>query len=261
MILKVSHVVLSSERFSENKLVLQQLGYTQIFTENNIINSPVKKPLFTHFNERHDVGYFTADKNVSIELLNWRTGNHCSSNFRFLFDALPPDSVRFKSTNTLSKEVWMEGDLNSFNLPISYLNTTEGTCQFNKVMIQTNHIPKSIDFWKYFRFMVISQSSSFALLELVPIVPRTKRFHLYLVRTENINTTPCLDNEGISCISFLSNSIEREKELLYQKGLSTFDVGKLSINNKILNILFVRGPAGELVEIIDMKENDLRSAR
>lgn len=91
-------------------------------------------------------------------------------------------------------------------------------------------------------------------LSFVSIIPGTVPFFLSLQKSDVVNKKPCLDDLGVSCISFLSSSVSKDKELLLKEGLTVIDVGCLEINGKLLNVIFVLGPTGELVEVIDITE-------
>ncbi len=256
MILKVSHLVFSSNNFEEDCKRLTTFGYKNIFTDLNIENLKIKKPLFTKFNRWHDLSYFTFKNNLSIELLNWRTGNSYHSNFIPIFEGLNKEFIDLEKGSEKTKKIGsiylQQGNMKHFNIPICILSNEK--FQLNKILVKTNDIQKSILFWSYFGFVFEERDDNFAVLELPSVLPGSSSFNLYLEQSNDVNTKPCLDNNGISCISLLSNSVEQERKKLSDKNIQIFDVGELLINKKLLNIIFVRGPCGEFVEIIAIRE-------
>lgn len=259
MILKVSHLVFSSTHFEENSVEFNSLGYRCIFTEKNIENSIVKKPLFHHFHLRHDVRYFTSPFGVGVELLDWKSQSGQQSNFVPVFDNLSPlgfMSLTPKQLTTPSFFSFSPRLLKTLQIPIFTLQEKNAPAQLNSLLVKTDNFEKSIAFWKNFRFVVKEEYDTHVILELSSLLPLTPVFRLYLERAEEINRHPCLDDRGVSCISFLSSSANREKDLLKSKGLPIIDVGNLLINRKMLTVFFTVGPNGELVEVIDVKEVD-----
>ena len=251
MILKVSHLVFSSNNFEDDCRRLPHFGYKNIFTDLNIENLEIKKPLFTNFNKLHDLSYFTLKNSLSIELLNWRTGNHRQSNFIPIFEGLDEKNLNSIKTKKIGNISLKQGNMKYFNIPICLL--FKERFQLNKMLVKTSDILKSISFWKNLGFVLLEQNDDFAVLQLSSVLPGFYPFNLYLEKANDINLEPCLDDNGISCISLLSSSVEQEKIKLSRQAIEIFEVGELLINQKLLNIIFIRGPCGELVEIIDLR--------
>ncbi len=259
MILKVSHLVFSSTDFEENSLELTSLGYNCIFTEKSIKNSEVKRSLFQHFYQWHDVRYFTFPSSVSVELLNWRSQSDRQSNFVPVFENIKQNNSLISQQRKFNCDdlfSFSECALRTLELPIFTIQQKDAPSKLNALLVKTNHLEKSISFWQLFRFVVREKKDNFALLELTSFLPQSPVFQLYLEQTKRINENPCLDDRGVSCISFLSSSAPREKDLLKSKGFPIIDVGGLLINGKMLTVFFTLGPCGELVEVIDVKEVD-----
>lgn len=284
MILKVSHLVFSSTDFEENSNDFAALGYTCTFTEIGLKNLEIKKPLFKYFSKKHDVRYFASPQGVSIELLNWGSKSRQPSNFIPVFQNLPQKKGRFewqlKQIKRLTSRLeqpkktpqkifpFEEAVIPSLQLPIFYqcLSNREGLTTLNGLYVKTDNLEKSISFWKNFRFEVCERWEKEAVLKLKVFLPQSILFTLYLSETSQsgstntvnnvneINKNPHLDDIGVSCLSFLSSSVEKEKDLLKRAGLRLIDVGSLRINQKQLTIIFVLGPSGELVEVIDVKD-------
>ncbi|MBS3165647.1 hypothetical protein J4444_00855 [Candidatus Woesearchaeota archaeon] len=261
MILKVSHFVFSSENFEENSKILNQLGYHSIFTQKNIRNLIIKRPLFTSFNDFHDLCYFTSPNNVGVELLNWNSTISNESNFVPMFEKVDGNLLKYFRALTFNSFNFYEGKMDNFT-NFCFLDKSNNSFKMNSLMTKTEDIKKSIEFWKILGFEVKSHEINdesgderFVVLHLNSILPRTETFTLYLKQTSNINKNPHLDDKGISCLSFLSTDIQKEKELLLAHHAKVIEVGELMINNKLLNILFAVGPSGELIEIIDFKSD------
>ncbi len=262
MIIKVSHLVFSSNNFEENSRELGLLGYQCIFTETNLPNKEVKRPLFSHFSERHDLRYFSLSESVGVELLNWRHKSMQESNFVPLFQNIPSSFLnQYSVRNDLVPEQFklgifsfFKGVISTLHLPFFFLRREHSSAQLNGLFVKTSNLEESILFWKHFRFVVSEVNNDQAILILKSPLPQTPPFSLYLQKEKNINLNPHLDDFGVSCISFLSSDADKEKDLLKKIGITIFDVGHLLINQKLLKIFFALGPCGELIEVIDVKE-------
>ena len=258
----MSHFVFSSENFEENGKILNKLNYHNIFIEKNIKNLTIKKPLFTSFNDYHDLGYYISKNSISVELLNWNSKISNNSNFTPLFEEVDEHLLKNKKAIKLGSLTYYAGKIDNFP-GFCFLEDNTKNIKMNCLMVNTEDIKKSIQFWKILGFEVKkypeinheNDDTKFAILHLKSLLPRTETFNLYLKETDNINKDPHLDDKGISCLSFLSTDIKKEKEVLLTHNAAVIEVGELIINNKLLNILFAVGPCGELIEIIDFKSN------
>jgi hypothetical protein len=55
-------------------------------------------------------------------------------------------------------------------------------------------------------------------------------------------------------MAFISSSIQKEKNILQEKGFVVTETGRLDLQGKSLSIAFALGPSNEIVEIIEITQ-------
>ncbi len=64
-----------------------------------------------------------------------------------------------------------------------------------------------------------------------------------------------LDNFGYSSLAFWSSNIDKDREKFHKLGYKVTDIEKLLVNGKILDIFFLNGNNGEILEFIGVDKN------
>jgi len=256
MIIKIDHVAVSSMSFDKHVDILKSVGYKSVFVEKDIKNLQIKCPLLKNFHETHDLALLTSIGNFNIELINHR---HINANygyinplfeFEHISNQLIKDYRETYSGDAFVREVGIK-DLDA----LSKLNNLDGTdFQFNKIILKTKDIQKSIEFWECFGFKVFKADNDFAVMDFKSLFD-TGKYTIYLQKSNTTENEYFLDDKGFNCIAFVSNSATHEKQILSDKGIKTTEIEKLILNGKELNIFFARGNFGEFVEIITMGIN------
>jgi hypothetical protein len=253
MIIEIDHVAVSSMKFKENIETLKLLGYKPVFIEKNIKNLQIKRGLVTKFGDRHDLALFSSKSNVNIELINHGYVNPRESYIIPIFEN-PPNNLLEKFGKKKFKNIeFMEAKLKGFDAPVYIFNNTKNaTFRFNKMVIKTKDVERSVDFWRHFGLKIIEIANDFAVLKFKSIFHK-KEHYFYIEKCNNIDAKPLLDERGFNCIAFVSNSPERENETLNEKYIKTTKLEKFSLSGKELNVFFALGPNGELVEIVGVE--------
>jgi hypothetical protein len=113
--------------------------------------------------------------------------------------------------------------------------------------MQARNIAKSVFFWQSFGFRLNKITGSLSLADPVS----QKKTIINLVKASGKQDF-FLDGAGANCLSFVSSSVENERNFLKSRGFKVTVVEKLKLNKKNLNIFFVRGPSGELAEVFSI---------
>lgn len=251
MIIKIDHIAISSMNFEKHANILKSVGYKPAFMEKDIKNLQIKRPLVKNFHENHDLALLTSIGNFNIELINHR---HINANygyinplfeFEHISNRLAKDNQEIYSRGAFVKAVRAK-DLDTLS-KLNNLNETD--FQFNKIILKTKHIQKSIEFWECFGFKVFKTGNDFAVMEFKSLFDAGK-YTIYLQKSDNIESEYFLDDKGFNCIAFVSNSATHEREVLNMKNIETTAIENFSINQNNFYIFFALGPNGELVEII-----------
>lgn len=118
----------------------------------------------------------------------------------------------------------------------------------NEIHIPTRSIPSSVSYFSRLGLKVLSQSGTGAVMGLRPFLDKNE-FRIYL-KQDSSPPLPFLDVMGYSSIGFLVDSVDKEAEKLRGSGYMVTRPSVLTVNGKLLRIVFSRGGSGEIVELI-----------
>lgn len=252
MIIKIDHIAISSMSFEKHVDILKSVGYKPAFMEKDIKNLQIKRPLLKNFHENHDLALLTSIGNFNIELINHRNIN---ANYGYIIpllfelehisNRLAKDDQEIYLGDAFLRAVGAK-DLDALS-KLNNLNETD--FKFNKIILKTKDIQKSIEFWKCFGFKVFKAGNDFAVMEFKSLFD-TGKYTICLQKSDKIEIEYFLDDKGFNCIAFVSNSATHEREVLNKKNIETTEIGNFSINQNNFDIFFAFGPNGELVEVI-----------
>lgn len=62
------------------------------------------------------------------------------------------------------------------------------------------------------------------------------------------------DDAGFNCIGFIAGALDADRVRLMETGFTATDISNITLNGRSMRIAFVRGPSGELVELIGMQK-------
>ncbi len=235
MILDIDHIALSSSDFSNDVEIFSQLDYEIEFMENKIKNLIIKKKFMKNFSLNHDLCLLKSKSNINIELLHHEQINKKNGFIVPIFE--------------FSKKLYnmKKLDLKFKNSDIeSVLDESINNFIFNKFYVNSSNIDDSDIFWSKLGFKKIKKNQ-YAFQSIFS----SKRYELFLKFTSS-KQDYFLDDNGSNCIAFLTNSIHNEKKNL-ETNYETSKIQILQINEKEIEIFFVKGPSNELVEIISIK--------
>jgi len=253
MILRIDHLAVSSNNFSDDIKFWEDLGYTLEFIENNLKNLENKKNFLTSYQENHDLALLTNPENFSIELLNHGIINENKSQIMFpVFQNLTEDLIRDqnKLINFINFKL-REIIFNQYKI-FGYILKEEinQVIKFNKLMIKVKNLQESIKFWNHLGFKTQSKESEHVVLKYQSILSPAEYF-LFLYHFDSPSKESYyLNDKGFNCIALISNSAENEKDLLDCNNIFTTKIMQLEVNRVIYNIFFANGPSNEIVEII-----------
>jgi len=252
MIIQIDHIALATSNFEKSTRLLSSLSYQNKFCENGVKNPRIKKGLVKNYLGTHNLSFFLKGGSLNIELLN-HVGNRGENGYITpLFENVPDELVRKRYTGDLFEQA----EINGLDIPVYVKkNSKISGFRFNKLVIKTNRVEDSINFWRNFGFKKKGSLSGMAILEFASFYPK----HVYQIylQPEGASGKYLLDDNGFNCIAFVSSSSEKELLLYKNKGLKVTKMEQIEINGKIIKIFFVKGPSGELVEIVDFTEANI----
>jgi hypothetical protein len=168
-----------------------------------------------------------------------------------VFENVPADIIETVCEKRIAKFDFTEAAVKSLDVPVYIRNCKNEAFRFNKVVIETGNFKKSLEFWQSLSFKLIEQDNDIAVLKFQSLL-KPSVFYIYLQGTKTSNNIHFLDDKGFNCIAFISNSARNEKSIFESQGIMTTEVEEICVNDKLLEIFLVKGPSGELVEIIGL---------
>jgi len=234
LILQISHLTISTIDFDNVIENLIKLGYKLKLIENHQKNLLIKKNLMTEFSAYHKLALLESNKNFNIEIVQYDEINMKAQTF-----LLPKFQNSLISSHEFLHNLENKDEKN-------YLENYENF-EFTKIEISTPNIEKSKIFWKKLGFL---QSKNDSILNFNSLI-NNKTYNIELI--EKPSSSSFLNNHGISCIAFLTNSIISEKKSLDNDGYFTTDIELLDVGENRFAIFFCKNHSGEIVEFISLE--------
>lgn len=270
MILGVDHLALSTIDLEQDCLHLEVAGVRPKFLQRAIPNSPLKREFLAAYEPLHSIAFCPAKAGVAIELTQHgerlisgrsplqvymnqpppgsRQAEPSDPGLPFIWRAaLGCDSPELCVWTGLKAAFWVDR-----NLPVSPFTGVRA------VLVPVVDLSRASRFWQSglgCRQEAQSQVDGtlrwgrFAFRSPVPAWSLT----LILAECEQPNLVPFLDTNGFPCLALLSSNLERDCERVCQAGaIGMSQPFCVSINNKRLRVVILRGPDQELIELIQV---------
>lgn len=256
LIYKLDHLAFATNDFHKQIQYFEKLGFSPVFVENNATNMPDTKRIMYEFSPNFNFSLLSSEKNAGIEILDYgHVGPVKKQLFFPVFENLPDRFMRKTRAQdlnldemTLIEKIW-DGNNNMF---FYELRTERPDFRFNKIILLTGDLARSISFYIYLRFRILTQQENWAKLQFNSLLHKNPTF-LYLVQSDIQPQPVQLDSGTFQKMAFLSNSLEKDKQLLESKGVATTPINPLQANQKQLSIFFAHGPSGELLEFVSLE--------
>lgn len=247
MLLDIDHIAFSSLSIDRDIEIFQNIGYKIEFIEKDVENLSIKRSFLRNFSMSHDIALLRSHNGFNIEFLNHRNSYNVHPYMIPIFENLPLDLIEIMENGTRMKvlNVLIHLERSSFNTEF----------KFNKLMMYTDNSSKTKKFFEIIGFRSTNEENGTISMEFRSLFGG-KSYFLFL-KQDNNNSTRHLDDNGPNCIALLSNSIEHERKNLSDAGFFTTPIQRLTLNEKIINIFFTRGPSNEIVEIISIERNSI----
>lgn len=262
MILGIDHIAVSTSCVHESAHALRSEGVEIIFIENNIPNGEPKRNFLSAYTPRHSIALCRPRDGIAVEFTQHETSTGLPGSYR-LFGNIS-SSLRDLVNQQAHNDEWdgVERTSDGYELPqrdcmnasISQSLTTESASRGIRVVgLQVPHLEQSIRFWSdAFRFRKVAMGvnrvgNQWARLAFRAIRPN---WSIELVLVENrslVLPIPMLDDQGATCLALLSTDIRADLARAHESPASAFE---LDVAGKRLTIALLRGPSGEIIELI-----------
>jgi hypothetical protein len=253
MIVKIDHIAHASQSLDKARGALEAIGYEVRFMERNLKDLSNKRGFMRHFNGQLEMALMTRQGSIGIELLNHGHVVEGESYFLPVFEGLKRNAERSGEAFSFDGDsFWkVKSDFIGGRIFVTE-DEEEKELRCNKLVLEVDDLEKSVDFWGYLGFKAVSFGADIARMEFKAPVVVGRTYQLYVREVKRRPANFCLDSQGFNCIAFISSDANREWSRFEALGVERSDVNAFRVNGKDLRIFWLRGPCGEIVEVIGL---------
>lgn len=220
MLVQIDHLALTGTAMDAQTHLLESMGYEQVFSSDRVPNPEIKRPFMHAWCDHHTLALYRRDGSIPIEIIEYEhtSGGHS----RYALKQVPKGSLTHPDETDTVPE------------PVDALDT---------VVLETTSPSATREF---FRTLGLERSG-----------PRTLKFESPLtdpvfveLREDSSAEETSLDAPGYPCLAFATTDIEAELSRLSDAGYDVTAVEPIALPERTLEIGFVVGPTGELVELV-----------
>lgn len=262
MILGIDHIAVSTPCIHESARDLENEGAEIAFVENDIPNGDPKKDYLSAYTPRHSITLCRPREGIAVEFTQHATSTGRPGCYRLLgnVQSTLQDMVNQQPHDDVWSEIEKATDGNEFphhdsiNATTGQRLATNSTSPGIRVIgVQVLDLDQSVRFWSdAFRFRIVTNGvtrdgTRWARLTFRAIRPN---WSVELVMAESrslVPLIPMLDDVGATCLALLSTDVGADLSRAHGSHASAFE---LDIAGKRLTIALLRGPSGEIIELI-----------
>jgi catechol 2,3-dioxygenase-like lactoylglutathione lyase family enzyme len=254
MIIEIDHIALASVELDKEIEFFEGLGYTLKFRVNGLPNLVIKKRLMHAFVDQQNLAFMYSPQNISIELVGH---GHALPGASSLLPYMSGTEVQTMPSGAMPYDTNMPEKINirelgSLRTFIIFDESASKAFTFYRCLQQVRDIEAATAFWKLFGFSIIESDAGRRRLRFMS--PMKKEMVLDLQEVTDQIRPAFLDDEGFNCLAFISSNVERECSRFRAAGYHVTDTEEIMVNGKSLKVAFVRGPDGQLAEIITIQK-------
>ena len=226
MIAKVAHIVLNTTDLDLCDTLLREIGYSREFIHDSIPNPKNKQIFMYDWTDTQRMALYNKEGSIPIEVIDY---GHTARN-----------PGRFSLPYNIFEQPTCEEDI------ITKHGLTEFDTKINNILVETSLTEESVEFWENIGLKkqgrkVLRYNSALQELELT----------VNLSPGESLSSS-YLDSKNFSCLSFFTTSIQSDLKRIHNSGYETSDINKLEFSGYAVEIGFISGPDGEMVELIEV---------
>ena len=234
MIFKLDHLALTTNDIEKDIVKLNEIGYTEIFSEKNLPNSEVKKPYLFDYKPFHHITLLQRHGSFPIELI--QHSEECTLYQGYISPCQIIKNIGKESPVTIQ---FIEADMH----PCGVFPD-----EFQAISLISSNLEFSAQFWSNFGFKLCRQGSHQAILRYKEIY--TKMEYYIILNLGKSKEISFLDSYGLTCVAFVSDKIIEDRDKMKAEGLQVSAVGSLDVGGKRADFFFIVGPDHELIEVL-----------
>lgn len=277
MIVGVDHIALSCENVAQGAELLRQVGFRAKFIQERVPNPAAKRNLLRSYEPSHSIAYCQAEGSVSLELTaHSRLLGGIPSPYQVLLNRFPDHSVfwegelppswesawrtsmgcirpRSAKWTPFQAQFWCDAESDGVSLKF-----------VRALLLPVNDLSVAERFWvqglgcqRINRGETKTRNNWLQVGFRAPVPAWC--LDIVLVEMELARVLPLIDDAGFPCLALISSRLGRDKEVALGQGArEASDEFNLEVGGRVLNILIMRGPDNELVELIEFSKTSPR---
>jgi hypothetical protein len=280
VIVGVDHIAVASRDIECDGRILSSLGLIRRFEHRGLLNAPQKRQLLADYRGEHDVAVYDGSSGVALELTGHGSVSAPTERLGFVPVLGMPERLvcQLRGASSIPKQSDVRGVADvlvaAFGVPVSWLDLPELGCGIwatchdgapHGVVGAACCVPDAAKSREVFGKGLGAKLSasgeingrSWFAMEFSSLVPR---WRLRLLIYQGLSSGECkglsLDSAGFPCIAFLSTDITRDVSVFAAAAQCDMpEIFSLRVNEKLLDVAIMRGPGGELIELIQVRRN------
>jgi len=247
VIFGLDHVTLGGSITRERETFLQGLGYQPVLRAERLGNLSIKQPWLSAYSDTHALELFRVPQGAGVEIVDhYATHGRADRLMPVFHGDAPLYETDHVADEVAGGEVWW-----SPTIEAGYVLRSGSPAPIRDFVWRSAEPDASAAFWRLFGFAPDPANA-----------PNDRRFRfrgvdgvacsLTLVADSRATALPVtrLDAAGFTCFAFVTTSVDRDLKDLRAAGMKTSAVASITPGDRPLQVAFVEGPDGEVVELI-----------
>ena len=274
MILGVDHIALSCEDVVHGAEVLGRVGCRAKFVQEGVPNHPAKRHLLTSYDQLHSVAYCQAEHSVSVELTQHSSMlRGAISPYQVLLNRPLANATPFVGGLSSSwKSAWraalgcrqpVAALWHPFHAQFWYDAQCDGPSVgfVRAVLVPITELSVSERFWvrglgcRVVNRGVTEDGYRWARVAFhAPVLAWS--LDIVLAESDRADALSYLDDSGFPCLAVITNRLTEDQDTAMEMGgRDASEEFALEVGGKPLEIVVLRGPDNELVELIEFQHS------
>lgn len=283
MIAGIDHIALSCLDVKQASDCLTRAGFSTQFSEIGQPNHPEKKPFLSAYASHHDIAYCRREDGIAIELTDhhtpfaFRAAGHTGYHVWFSAPPVVSEPLEHGTGMVSSIRAWTRS---TNQPPLCYTGWPAFSTAFwrdpgygsrdpvnvQMIFLGASLFEKSVAFWQNglgFSERSSGETGAEGKWNHMAFASPVKRWSidLCLLESPEESQPSTLDAPGFRCLAFITTDLKSDLLRLQGHGGTSAVSFDFFLNEKPLRIGLLRGPSGEIIELIEFQSKEGKHAR
>lgn len=275
MILGIDHIALSCENIIHGVNLLGKMGYRAKFIQEYVPNNPAKTHFLMSYDPLHSLAYCQIENGISIELTQHSSPlRNMNSPYQVLLNSPSANLLPFDDWNLSNSwdVVWcaalgcdkpVAALWRLFHAQFWYNSMyNESSSGFIRgILVPVDSLTVAEKFWcrglgcRVVNRGMTADGRRWGCIAFRAPIPAWS-VDIILAESDVIPALSFMDDAGFPCLAIITNRIDEDRDRAMEMGgQDASEKFALEIGGKMLEIIVMRGPYNELVELIEFQRN------